>query len=1031
MSLIAWYPLNGDTLDYSGNQLHATNNGTTIDNNGKIGKTYLFNGSNNNILTPLNSNMFNQVSISFWVYNYNAGGVGLIGTHSGGRTLNFYRYPTLNDFHWSTQGSGGVDAGVLPFNKWTHITVVCDGSSLKRYYNGVYYGVTAGGVARNASAIYIGSNDSGYSNVKLNDIRIYDHALSEKEIVELQKPKVLHYRFDHPYSSGVNEVYNSTYNIYNNAGVPATLTKLDETYMGMHIYRLTMTPTESSLSSFRSTLHSRGIYGFHRTFLANTKYIFTVLWRPVSHQDVIVGGTASNIAGWKDIQSFEYQDDWFATGQHRNHTITQSDNIFTSFYTPSAQVGVPITIDFCGPRLLVGTNDFKPYPFFNLTYNTVYDYSGYQNNIDLKIAEEPVWIENSPIGSGAYLFNGSNQLLHSNKQLHINPNELTLSAWVCPMGAHSSDRGIIVQQNGNFYLTLTTDQKVSTYWYDTSNEGYHTTEESLTLNNWYLITAVWDGTTHKIYINGELEKEIPITTPGRTTSSKANVSVGGEPLTAPNRCFNGAINDVRIYSVALNDQDIQLLYEKRLSLDENHNLTATQVIELSKFNPSMMNSNLIKNGFGEYSDNTNFPTLAYNALESSFTTTSSGSQFNNSDFIKISGNGTNQFDQYKLEGWFKQPEGTLSRYFLMLFCYDKDKQWIEYRMAYHRPGTETVLARSLEPGDSIIYLTEGSNWFDNGNTTYTHYKQFKITPHGYHYPPYTYSRITGRYLRYDATNHALYLNTPWSGDSYPAGTAICNTNDGGTYSYIASSNALMTRDWVYRSGISSSIADVNSMRYGTEYVRIGCLINRDAGETVTSHIKNLSLTNVTNYGQASFFGSDLTPLKNTGELLSNEFSEIGLPVRYIRESMEGSSANTSNHWVEIHALSDGVNVALCKPVYGAGRPNPSGYSVSLITDGSWTTTPYAHDEDEYVTIDLGDVYIIDELRIWHYWGDGRTYKHVNTEISIDGDEWVNVFSSENSGEYAETQHGHSIPLSPTTLTIEEINRLRTHEFREV
>ena len=42
MSLIAWYPLNGDTKDYSGNQndlIYYNNNGLIVNNNtGKIGK---------------------------------------------------------------------------------------------------------------------------------------------------------------------------------------------------------------------------------------------------------------------------------------------------------------------------------------------------------------------------------------------------------------------------------------------------------------------------------------------------------------------------------------------------------------------------------------------------------------------------------------------------------------------------------------------------------------------------------------------------------------------------------------------------------------------------------------------------------------------------------------------------------------------------------------------------------------------------------------------------------------------------------
>lgn len=44
MSLIAWYPLNGDIKDYSGNEFHLNNiSNIPIYEHGKIGKTYNFN----------------------------------------------------------------------------------------------------------------------------------------------------------------------------------------------------------------------------------------------------------------------------------------------------------------------------------------------------------------------------------------------------------------------------------------------------------------------------------------------------------------------------------------------------------------------------------------------------------------------------------------------------------------------------------------------------------------------------------------------------------------------------------------------------------------------------------------------------------------------------------------------------------------------------------------------------------------------------------------------------------------------------
>jgi hypothetical protein len=195
--LVGHWPLIGNTNDYSG----FNNNGTPTSityTAGKIGQAASFNGSTSSILTPLTTQNLTRMSLSFWIYNTNAGQVGLIGTISGGRSLSVFRYPNLDDFHWSTGGSSGVDSDVLPFNTWTHVCLTYNGSLIKRYYNGVFFGQTSGTITQNTSPLYIGRNDSGYSNVLLNDVRIYNHALSDYEVKEIAKAKVLHYTFDDP-----------------------------------------------------------------------------------------------------------------------------------------------------------------------------------------------------------------------------------------------------------------------------------------------------------------------------------------------------------------------------------------------------------------------------------------------------------------------------------------------------------------------------------------------------------------------------------------------------------------------------------------------------------------------------------------------------------------------------------------------------------------------------------------------------------------------------------------------------------------
>jgi hypothetical protein len=66
---------------------------------------------------------------------------------------------------------------------------------------------------------------------------------------ELSKGLFLHYQLKNKIPE-TNLAKHATYSVYNNYGVPATLTKLSETYQGCAIYRLTITPTAASISSF-------------------------------------------------------------------------------------------------------------------------------------------------------------------------------------------------------------------------------------------------------------------------------------------------------------------------------------------------------------------------------------------------------------------------------------------------------------------------------------------------------------------------------------------------------------------------------------------------------------------------------------------------------------------------------------------------------------------------------------------------------------------------------------------------------------
>ncbi|HEU4830992.1 MAG TPA: discoidin domain-containing protein, partial [Candidatus Saccharimonadales bacterium] len=87
-----------------------------------------------------------------------------------------------------------------------------------------------------------------------------------------------------------------------------------------------------------------------------------------------------------------------------------------------------------------------------------------------------------------------------------------------------------------------------------------------------------------------------------------------------------------------------------------------------------------------------------------------------------------------------------------------------------------------------------------------------------------------------------------------------------------------------------------------------------------------------------------------------------------------------------------------------GKSSPS----AILTDLSTGTSPYYSPGGaglQSVTVDLGSIQQVDTIKVWHYWGDGRSYNDTKTEVSTDNSSWFTVFDSAVSGTYIESPAG--------------------------
>lgn len=257
--------------------------------------------------------------------------------------------------------------------------------------------------------------------------------------------------------------------------------------------------------------------------------------------------------------------------------------------------------------------------------------------------------------------------------------------------------------------------------------------------------------------------------------------------------------------------------------------------------------NLVVNGEGDMGSNTNFSSFTYDSSDSapvgsgSFAANTGGYSFLATD-QDIAVEPTKR---YILRGWGRQRTAgvTTARWYLGLSPRDISGYQIQPQNYMYRPGTTTTLAQPLNPGDTVVYLTNiSTSWYDTAGTA-THFRSFVIWGYtdaaGTLWPMETYTRnpwysdiYNGGVGAIDRTNNTITLNKPWPGGSYPAGRAISNGGAGSSYMYAAASNELLTDSWQERisptitgttpGGLNSS---TTSFPVATKSVRISIGIN--------------------------------------------------------------------------------------------------------------------------------------------------------------------------------------------------------------
>jgi len=294
VALQIWLPLTGDTRNRgvwnSTSEFQVSNASfITVDNSGKLGQCYAFNSTATNpgiyhndenyMADHVNNKSFSicawiqttatdtcVISLSYGVRIY----VGdashtYISLYNTSRTVGCGASLATNDGKWHhVCGIYNVDTNKIQFYvdgiKKNEVSYTSGYTYASSWSNGLFVGRDP-----NNSTV----SDHYHYKGKMNDVRVYDHALSPIEVAEIAKGLCVHYKLDAPFAIN-NLARNTTYGTYNNfssTGSTASLVATGATHDGCKVYRLTYTPDETKVSHVQTTLHGHGIAGFRRTFL--------------------------------------------------------------------------------------------------------------------------------------------------------------------------------------------------------------------------------------------------------------------------------------------------------------------------------------------------------------------------------------------------------------------------------------------------------------------------------------------------------------------------------------------------------------------------------------------------------------------------------------------------------------------------------------------------------------------------------------------------------------------------------------------
>lgn len=499
-------------------------------------------------------------------------------------------YPHACSFHNNDKNAITARSRILGSSNstWYHVCVTYDGTELKSYTNGNLIGTDVGNGGYLTGYVQIGS--ANYFGL-MNDLRIYDEVISQKQIRSIYNLQIIHYPLNNIYEVGITNKYfgDAAEGALNYDGNYITRTKLSNERG--YKYKLSYTGTGKDMWKSLEI-------GSHFSFTAGRTYYYSCKVR-----------CNSKLHTQLFLRAARCGNDWVtnmvdtlnADGQWHEYTVSQTINAnfdrsgttvtcnpWVEFYTNDMSTnGMSYTFDVDIKDIQVTEGQKYSFIANEMVTSSVSDISGYSNNASVDVGIG-IGVQ-SPRYDACYYFSAKSYLkfpnpIYAKKTIW----GLTINMWVrldSGCGEYATILSGLNNPTSNFpWLAVNTESSGlwSYIWSNAPQYGRGMSNELLSLNTWYMITYVFNSGSVYWYLNGTRKGDITKYTTLNYINADMEYLALGNSYTGSqwNTKFCGWISDFRMFTTVLSADDVKALYQNSASITSTGQvMLAGEVVE--------------------------------------------------------------------------------------------------------------------------------------------------------------------------------------------------------------------------------------------------------------------------------------------------------------------------------------------------------------------------------------------------------------------------------------------------------------------